>query len=204
MNKKVIFWDIDKKKISKIEKDTKYILITKDNYNVLNTSLFDINPIIVKYNGSLIIDLENNKIINNEILHRSDIKPIISYFNNHDISYKLNIDNNKVYQIKIESKNYYRMLILPMFIKNKFKNVKTAFNYPIKINKELYQNYIISDKISTISNLNTIINYLDAKQDNIIELSKIIDNINSNLNDIGYFKDYSIRKEYVNESKAKS
>ena len=203
MDKRVIFWDIDKNNINKFDKDTKYVLITKDNYNVVNNDAFDIKPIVIKYNGAFIIDLEKNKVINNEILHKSDLKPVINYFKNHDINYQLNIENDKIYQIKIESKNYYRMLVLPMFIKNKFNNVKAVYNYPIKLGKDLYQNYIISDRISIISNLNEIINYLGTKQENIIELSRIIDNINNNLNEFGYFKDYSIRKEYVNERETK-
>lgn len=202
MNKKVIFWNIDKRKLNKINKNTKYVISTNNNFNLVEQ--FDIKPIIVAYNGSLIIDKENNKIIKEELLNNSTLKPVINYFKNHDISYKIDIKNNKIYQIKIESKNYYRMLILPMFIKNKFKNVKTAYNYPIKIGKDLYQNYIISDKITPISNLNLIIDYLDPKEIDIFELAKLIDDINNNLNEIGYFKEFDIRKDYINENKTKS
>ena len=203
MNKKVIFWDIDKKSLDKID-NCKYVLLTNGNYEDIDITSFKIKPIIIAFNGSLIIDKENDKILNDEIMNNNAVKLVIDYFNKHDINYQMNVINKKIYQIKIESKNYYRMLILPMFIKNKFKNIKTSYGYPIKINKDLYQNYIISDKISTISNLNLIINYLNISMNNIFELSQMIDKINNNLIEFGYYKDFKVRKEYVNETKTKS
>ena len=201
MNKKVIFWNINKKELNKLYKNTKYVISSNNDFNVIEQ--FDIKPIVMAYNGALIIDKDNNKIIKEELLNTNNIKSIINYFKNHDIAYKMDIKDNKIYQIQIESKNYYRMMILPMFIKNKFKNVKTAYNYPIKKGKDLYQNYIISDKITPISNLNLIIDYLDPKEIDIFELAKLIDNINNDLNEIGYFKEFKVRKEYLNENKTK-
>ena len=204
MNKKVIFWDIDKKRLTKINKDTKYVILTNKNYKDIDVSSFDIKPIVISFSGSLIVDLENNKIINNKVLNKNNLKVIINYFKSHDINYELIKDNDKIYQLKIESKNYYRMLVLPMFINSKFNDVKTLYGYPIKINKNLYQNYIISDKISSISNLNLIINYLDIMCTNIVELSCMIDDINNNINNYGYFKELDKRKEFINENQTKS
>ena len=203
MNKKVIFWDIDKIKLKTIKKDYKYVLLTSKSYKDVDISEFTIKPIIVSYNGSYIIDLENNKILNNISIKKDDIYPLTRYFDKHDITYKT-YNNPNTYQLKIESKNYYRMLILPMFIKNKFNNVKTVYQYPIKINKELYQNYIISDKITTISNLSTIINYLNVSIDNIIELKLLSEDIYAKLNSIGYFTEFNKKGEMYNETKAKS
>ena len=194
MDKKVIFWNTNKKKLNKINKNTKYVISSNNYYNLIDE--FDIKPIIIAYNGALIVDKEKNKILKEELLNKNNLKSIIDYFKSHDIKYKINGKEDKIYQIKIESKNYYRMLVLPMFIKNKFKNIKTAYNYPIKIGKDLYQNYIISDKISSISNLNLIIDYLDTNEIDIFELAKLIDEINNNLNEIGYFKEFKVRKEY--------
>ena len=111
MNKKVIFWDIDKKKITRVNKNTKYVILTNKSYKDIDISTFEIKPIIISYSGALIIDLENNKVINNKNINKNNLKVILNYFNNHDIKYQLLKDNDKIYQVKIESKNYYRMLI---------------------------------------------------------------------------------------------
>lgn len=203
MNKKVVFWDIDKKSLNKIN-NCKYILLTSGSYKDIDITLFKIKPIIIAYNGALIIDMDNNKVLKNEAINNNSLKLVIDYFSKHDIKYELNMIDKSVYQIKINSNNYYRMLILPMFIKNKFKNIKTSYGTPDKINKELYQNYVISDRISSVSNLNLVIDYLNISTFNIFELSKIIDNINNNLIQFGYFNDFNIRKEYIDERKTKS
>ena len=185
-NEKVIFQNIDKKKIDKIEEDCKYVILTSGSYEEVDVSEFKIKPIVLAYNGSYGIDLENNKVIINESIKQNELKLVYNYFDNHDIKYKAMKKNNNIYTVKFISDNFYRMLIIPTYFKEKYKYFKTLYQYPYKLNNK-YLNYLISNNISKISNLSTIINYLGITTINILDLEVLSVKIVDNLDELGYF-----------------
>lgn len=185
-NEKVIFYNIDDKKLNKIDKDAKYVLFTSKNHNDIDISMFKIKPLIVSFNGTYAIDKENNKVIINEKIDMNEFKVISTYFNKHNIKFKKYTQDNKTYTVKFISENFYRMLIIPTFFQSKYDKIKTLYNYPVKIANKEHMNYLISTKVSNISNLAVIINYLGITTKNIVDLELLSTKVLDNLNNLGY------------------
>ena len=60
---RVIYYDVDKKKLGQIKKKTKYVLLSNDIKILQECYNFDILPIVILFNGAYVIDLEKNHVI---------------------------------------------------------------------------------------------------------------------------------------------
>lgn len=181
-NKKIIFWNLDKKSLINIESGAKYIIIS--NKNDINFNDFKIKPIIITHHGSKVIDLESNKIITDYYLTNDSIISFIDYASSHNVNIEKIRDNKKTYELKLTSSNYYRMLILPAYIKEKYSEIATIYNYPFTFNKKKYINYVVNKKVKLIDNIITILDYLNIESNDILRLTNVsfemLDLINRN------------------------
>lgn len=198
-NKKVMFINIDKMKLDAVDTDCKYILFTSRYYSQIDIKKFKIKPIVICFNGSYGIDLENNKILFNNPLLKSDVSKILNYANNHNVNYEVLENENIIYSFKLCTNNYSRMLIIPSYFNEILKYTKTIYRIAPKSNK-MYYNFVVSKNVSFITNLSNIIEYLHIKANNFIELEHISNLINENIDTIGYCMGYnSLNKFKIND-----
>ena len=169
-NKEIIFWNLEKRELVNIKQNAKYVIFTDKE---IDLSKFFIKPIIIKYHGAFIIDYENNDIIFSSMLNTDNIKKIKSYAIKHNVSYIENKCNDGVYEIQLNTDNYYRMLIMPAFIKNEYMGLETFYDYPYSMDKKNYINYVINNNVSILESLLSTINYLKLKSNDILELTNI-------------------------------
>ena len=173
---KVIFANIDKKNIKKFENNIKYVLITEDKNCLEKYSNLNIKPIIILYNGSYVIDLENNSVIIKRPIDEVSCNKIISYGKTHEVETKVYQKGNSVYEIRISTDNYHRRLIIPYMFRDLFPDVKSVTR-----GKSIYIN---SKDVSLINAIDEVLNYLNVTN-NYIDLENIYINVSSE----GYYKD---------------
>lgn len=169
-SKKIIFWDLMKKPLEKIDDKAIYVLFGNNN---INLTKFKIKPIVIKYHGALIEDLNNNKVIFDHDLGQQKINQIQKYANQYKLECKKITIQNKTYEIQLSSNNYYRMLVMPSFIKNEYHGLATYYNYPFTIDKKEYQNFIINDDISILKSILDVIDYLNLQSNDILDLVNV-------------------------------
>lgn len=169
-NKRIIFWNLKKKNLDGIDPDARYVIFGDDRVDL---TLFKIKPIIVRCHGALIEDLEENKVIFTKDLSKKKIDSVKDYSKKYNVIYHENKINNKVYEIQLETTNYYRMLVMPSFIKNEYTGIATVYDYPFTLDKKTYQNDIISNDVSILSAILCIINYLKLQSNDILDLVNV-------------------------------
>lgn len=173
---RVIFANIDKKSIKKIDEDVKYVLISENGFNIDKYKDLKIKPVLVLYNGSYVVDLENNSVIIDKSIDKNSYKKIIDYSNTHNVNTKVYKKNNNIYEIVITTSNYHRRLIIPYMFKDLIPNVKSITN-----GNSIY----ITKKDSSIINaIDEVLNYLNITN-NIIDL----ENLYINVSNEGFYKD---------------
>lgn len=169
-----------KKPIDNIDDNAKYVIFSN---NTVNIDKFKVKPIVIRYHGALIEDLSNNSVVYSKELSKEKITLIKSYACKYKVSFKENKIGNKVYEIELNSLNYYRMLVMPSFIKNEYKGIMTYYTHPFSLDKKNYQNYIIDDDISVLKSILCVINYLNLQSNDILDLVNVcylmIDSITS-------------------------
>lgn len=167
---RIIFANIDEKPINKFDDKVKYVFIT-DNKNSINKYTdIKIKPIVIMYNGSYVVDLENNSVIINKPIDENSCNKIIEYGNSHKVILnKEHIDKN-VFLIKITTDNYHRRLIIPYMFKDLFPDVGC-----ITRNKSIY---VYSKKASLINAIDEVLNYLNVTN-NYVDLENIYTNVSS-------------------------
>lgn len=173
---KVIFANIDKKSIKTFDDNVKYVLITEEKDQLDLYSDFKIKPIIILYNGSYVVDLENNNVIIKRPIGNTSFNKIISYGKTHEVKTKVYQKDNNVYEIKITTDNYHRRLIIPYMFRDLFPDVKS-----VTIGKNIYIN---SNDVSLINAIDEVLNYLNVTN-NFIDLENIYINVSSD----GYYRD---------------
>ena len=173
---KVIFANIDKKSIKKIDDNTKYVLITDNVESLKEYTDLKNKPIVIMYNGSYVVDLENNSVIIKRPIDNNSFNKIISYSNSHNVKTKVFQKNKDVFEIKITTDNYHRRLIIPYMFRDLFPDVKS-----ITKGNSIYIN---SKEASLINAIDEVLNYLNITN-NFIDL----ENIYINVSDEGYYKD---------------
>ncbi len=180
---KITMVNLDKKIIKKVNNDTKYILISNSYKNVDMYLNLSIKPILILYNGSYVIDLENNSVIINKSIDISSINSIVKYSNEHNVNIHYYKYNDKVYGLKLNCDNYHRRLIIPYMFSDLYPKVKCN-----TLNKDIYIN---NKDVSLINAIEETLDYLNIKN-NYIDL----ENIYINVSDIGYYKDKGNWKGY--------
>ena len=173
---KVIFANIDKKSIKNFDKNTKYVFITDNKDSLNNYESFKIKPIIILYNGSYVVDLENKNVIIKRPIDEMSYYKIIRYGNTHKVITNVYKKDGNVYEIKITTDNYHRRLIIPYMFRDLFPDVKSVTR-----GKSIYIN---SKEASLINAIDEILNYLNITN-NYIDLENIYTNVSSD----GYYKD---------------
>lgn len=173
---KVTFVNIDKKGIKKFSKNTKYVLITNyiDKINKYND--LTIKPIIILYNGSYVIDLENNNVIIDKSLDEKTFNNILNYVNFSKIKINILKMNDKIYELILNCDNIHRRLIIPYMFKDKYPNIKCN-----TLNKLIY---IVDKKVSLLNSFEEVFNYLNLKN-NYVDLENLFINVSND----GYYKD---------------
>lgn len=185
---RVIFVNIDKKNIKKLDDNIKYVLITENKDNLDKYLSLKIKPIVILYNGSYVIDLERNNVIINKSIDEKSCNNIIDYSNSHNVRIKLYQKEKKTYEIKITTENYHRRLIIPYMFKDLIPNVSTSTR-----GKSIY---ITSWNSSLINAIDEVLNYLNITN-NFIDL----ENIYINVSHEGYYRDKINWKGYdLNEN----
>ena len=173
---KVIFANIDQRSINKYDENIKYVLISDNKDHLKEYLNFKIKPIVILYNGSYVVDLENNSVIIKRPIDELSFNKIIRYSNTHDVNTKVYKKNNDVYEIKITTDNYHRRLIIPYMFRDLFPDVKS-----ITQGKSIIIN---SKEVSLINAIDEVLNYLNITN-NFIDL----ENIYTNVSNEGYYKD---------------
>ena len=169
-NKEIVFWNLEKKELFNIKNNARYVLFTDNDVDV---SKFNIKPIVIKYHGAYIVDMENNKVIYSGELSKDKINQIKIYANKHDVNYIMKSIDKKIYEIELMTSNYFRMLVMPAFIKNEYRGLTTYYNYPYTLDNKNYFNYIVNDNISILESILKTINYLKLESNDILELTNI-------------------------------
>ena len=173
---RVIFANIDKKHIKNVEENVKYVLITENSNNLKDYNDLKIKPVVILYNGSYVVDLENNSVIIKRPIDEQSFSKIIEYSNSHNVKTKVCKNNDDVYEIKISTDNYHRRLIIPYMFKDLFPDVMTTTRGKII--------YVNSKEVSLINAIDEVLNYLNITN-NYIDLENIYINVSSD----GYYKD---------------
>lgn len=173
---KVIFANIDQRSINNYDDNIKYVLITDNKENLKIIDKFKVKPIVIMYNGSYVVDLENNSVIIKKPIDELSYNKIIRYSNSHEVKTKIYQKGNKVYEIKISTDNYHRRLIIPYMFKDLFPRVKS-----ITQGKNIVVNSI---EASLINAIDEVLNYLNVTN-NFIDLENLYTNVSSE----GYYKD---------------
>lgn len=180
---KVLFVNIDKRSINKLEENIKYVLITENKDNLRNYLNLKIKPIIILYNGAYVIDLEKNSVIIKKSIDEKSCNKIINYSNHHNVNMRLYKKDDNVYEIKITTDNYHRRLIIPYMFKDLIPSVSTVTR-----GKSIF---ITNKNASLINAIDEVLNYLNITN-NFIDLENIYVNISSE----GYYKDKESWKGY--------
>ena len=173
---KVIFANLDQKSIKDYEDSIKYVLITDSKDNLKDFEKLKIKPILILYNGSYVVDLENNSVIIKRPIDEVSYNKIIRYSNSHKVNTKVCKKGNSVYEIIITTDNYHRRLIIPYMFKDLFPKVNS-----ITQGKSIIIN---SKDVSLINAIDEVLNYLNITN-NFIDL----ENIYTNVSNEGYYKD---------------
>ena len=63
---KVVFLNADKKSVTNIKPNIKYVLISENFKNISKYLETNIKPILILFNGAYVIDLEKNSVIINK------------------------------------------------------------------------------------------------------------------------------------------
>lgn len=172
MYMKVCFLDIDKKKLKNIKEDTRYVIITNNDLDNINEyNIFEFKPIIIAYNGSYVIDLANNSVIIKKPISEYCLNKVLDYTNTHDVNTKLYQNNKDLFEIKLETRNRNRMMVIPKLFKDKIPNVKSV--------GDLETIYVTNSNASIINAIGEVLSYLNINED-IIGLDNIYNNININ------------------------
>ena len=171
---KIKMINLDKKEFKTINNDTKYILIS-NSYNSVKKYLdLKIKPILILYNGSYVVDLDNNSVIVNKSIDIKCLNSIIKYSLEHNVDINYYKYNEIIYGLKLIVNNYHRRLIIPYMFKDLYPKVKCE-----TVNKEIFIN---DSKVSLINAIEETLNYLNIKN-NYIELEDIYINVS----DKGYY-----------------
>ena len=173
---RVVFLNIDKKSIDCLNNNVKYVLITEDLRKINEFKKYRVKPIVILYNGTFVIDLENNHVIIEKPIDEKSTNKILKYSNNHNVDASLYKYEDNVFEIKLMCDNYHRRLIIPYMFKDKLPSISTLTS-----GKSIY---IINKKASLISAIDEVLNYLNIKN-NFIDLENLYTNISSE----GYYKD---------------
>ena len=173
---RVIFANIDKKNIINYQEDIKYVFITENKDNLKKYDDYKVKPIIILYNGSYVVDLENNSVIIKRPIDKKSCNKITDYSNSHKVKIVKYQKENNVYEIKITTDNYHRRLVIPYMFKDLIPSVKT-----ISRGKSIY---ITSKEASLINAIDEVLNYLKITN-NYIDLENIYTNVSSE----GYYRD---------------
>ena len=173
---KVVFANIDKRNIQEFDEGIKYVLISENKDNLNQYMDLNIKPIIILYNGSYVVDLENNSVIIKRPIDEISFNKIIRYSNSHNVKTKVYQKKNEVYEIKITTDNYHRRLIIPYMFKDLIPDIKS-----ITRNKSIIIN---SKDASLINAIDEVLNYLKITN-NFIDL----ENIYTNVSNEGYYRD---------------
>lgn len=173
---RVLFVNIDKKNIINYEENIKYVFITenKDDFKEFNS--LKIKPIIILYNGSYVIDLENNSVIIKRPIDKKSCDKIIDYGNSHNVNVKMYQKENSIFEIRITTDNYHRRLVIPYMFKDLIPSIKSLTR-----GKSIY---ITSKDVSLINAIDEVLNYLKITN-NFIDL----ENIYTNVSNEGYYND---------------
>lgn len=138
--------------ITKTSAEYNYVILMS-NYSASKmieiSKKLNASPYIISNNGSLVMNYQTKEVLINKFFNQEDLKKLITYFYDHEINFYLqginyifsnvknklfvyitkeNVDNlvknYNVYQIMIDSKNVNRMLTIPAFLKDNFKELK--------------------------------------------------------------------------------
>ena len=173
---RVFFANVDKKDLNSFNDNIKYVLITENQNEIKKYLSLKIKPIIILYDGSYVVDLENNNVIIDKSIDERSYSKIINYSNSHNVNYKIYEKQNKVYEIKITTNNYHRRLIIPYMFRDLIPNIKSLTR-----GKSIY---ITSKEASLINAIDEVLNYLNITN-NYIDLENICTNVSIE----GYYND---------------
>ena len=138
--------------ITKTSAEHNYVILMS-NYSASKmieiSKKLNASPYIISNNGSLVMNYQTKEVLINKFFNQEDLKKLITYFYDHEINFYLqeinyifsnvknklfvyitkeNVDNlvknYNVYQIMIDSENVNRMLTIPAFLKDNFKELK--------------------------------------------------------------------------------
>ena len=165
---KVVFLNIDKKSITNIKSNIKYVLISENLKNVSKYLDLDVKPILILFNGAYVIDLEKNSVIINKPIDELVYQDIFKYANTHNVNIIPFKRDNNVYEIKLSCDNYHRRIIIPYMFKDKYPRVSTILR-----NKSIC---VINRDVSLMSSIEEVLNYLKLNS-NYIDLENIYVNV---------------------------
>ena len=173
---RVVIANIDKNPIIKYEENIKYVLISDDICTIKKEYELQVKPIIILYNGSYVVDLENKRIIINKSIDNNNFYDILKYINRHNITFNLYKKGRDIYGIKIFTSNYHRRLIIPYMFNDLYPKVSC-----ITIGKNIY---VYSKEASIINAIDEVLNYLNVNN-NYVDL----ENIYTYITNKGYYKE---------------
>lgn len=173
---RIVFKNLVKEQHEKLDDNTKYVLITDDINKTIDYESLNIKPIVILYNGSYVVDLNNNSVIIDKPIDKRSCDKVINYSNTHNVDLFILKNKNKIYEIKMSTNNFHRRLIIPYMFKDKIKNVSTE-----SLNKQIFVNNKDASLLNAIDN---VLTYLNATS-NYLDLL----NIYSNVSYDGYVKD---------------
>ena len=168
---KIEMINLEKKKLSNINNKTKYILISNSYNSIVDYLDLKIKPLLIMYNGSYVVDLENNRVIISKSINNSCLNKIIKYSNAHNIHINYYKYNNVIYGLNLSCDNYHRRLIIPYMFKDLYPEVKCSI-----LDKEIY---VFDNKVSLMNAIEETLDYLNIKN-NFIDLENIYVNVSDN------------------------
>lgn len=187
----VVFIDVDKNKFISEDENIKYIVISNKFDEIEKYNNMKIKPIMVLFNGSYVIDLENNNVIIDKYISQMALDKIMNYSNDHNVEIKKYNKGNFIYQMELNPDNPHRRLIIPYYFRDKISEVKC-----ITKNKKVY---VFNKDVSMLFAIEEIMNYLKYDND-IFEIEKIY----LMVNDVGYFNNFNKKEGIIYENKTES
>lgn len=166
---------ITKNKDNIINNDGKYVIMTNNIDDISKYKNFEKKPILIMFDGSYVIDLDKNNVIIDNCIDEKSICKIKKYALSHKVDMKSAKYNDKVYEIKLNTNNSHRRLVIPYMFKDRLKNVDTRVD-----NKDIY---VINKYNSILNAIDLVFEYLNIKY-NFMELEDICSYIKS----IGFYK----------------
>ena len=157
------------------DNNTKYIIITNDILDISKFNNYSVKPTLIMFDGTYVIDLDKNNVIIDNCIDKKEVSKIKKYALSHEVKLTCNEYNNKIYELKLNTNNFHRRLIIPYMFKDKYKNID------IKVeNKDIY----VTKKYNSLLNaIDLVFEYLHINY-NFMDLQSICDYVDT----VGFYK----------------